>query len=186
MSLVLRSTVFVPLFAALALCAPFALHAAGGETAPAPKVQRGADARTERVAMEAWRRFLAAWDSGDWQPFLAMTTDDFQFQFPAGPQAGRRDGAAGKAALLAWIGSNRGVRIAGRALDVTVAGDTAVFESYGESVPAEAYRNFEAIVFVVEGDRIRAMREYWGLADPSPANAARPARDPAAPAPKPD
>lgn len=180
---VLRPKASATFALAIVLCPPFALHAQGGgsDAGPVPKMERSADAATEKVAMEAWRRFLAAWDSGDWAPFLEMTTDDFQFQFPVGPHAGRHEGAAGKAALEAWIESNRGVRIKGRALEVMIAGDTAVFESYGESVPPDAYRNFEAIVFEVEGDRIRAMREYWGLADPSPTGAVRPAIDVEAP-----
>lgn len=140
---------------------------------PMPEVERpvwnvSANARTRAVATRAWALFRKAWEKGDWQPFLDMTTDDFQFYFPQGEFAGLHEGRTGKARLLAWADYHRkaGNRLRSAATHITIAGNTAVFETTAESLPPGGYRNFEAIVFEVQGDRIRALREYWNVLQP--------------------
>lgn len=138
-----------------------------------PVINAGEDARTREIALLAWRRFQAAWATGDWDPFLGMTTDDFQFYFPQGAFAGLHEGREGKAVLVKWARYHRdaGNRLRSVATHVTVGGDTAVFETTAASIPEGGYRNYEALVFQIRGDRISALREYWNVltpgADPS-------------------
>lgn len=137
--------------------------------AATPSVAQGIDENTRRVADRAWALFIEAWRTGAWEPFLAMTTDDFQFHFPQGEFAGLHEGADGKAKLVAWARFHKqaGNRIRSVLERATYGGDTAVFESAAESIPPGSYRNYEAIVFQVRGDRISALREYWNVLDPA-------------------
>ncbi|MBX5149146.1 nuclear transport factor 2 family protein [Rhizobium lentis] len=134
----------------------------------APAVAEGMDANTKRVADHAWSLFVRAWRTGEWEPFLALTTDDFQFHFPQGDFAGLHEGQDGKKQLVAWARYHQqaGNRIRSVLERATYGGDTAVFESAAESMPAGFYRNHEVIIFKVCGDRISALREYWNVLDP--------------------
>ncbi|MGK6353786.1 nuclear transport factor 2 family protein [Sphingomonas sp. DT-207] len=150
-----------------------AQSAAARSFPPMPEAERPvwnvtANAQTRAVATRAWTLFRKAWEEGDWQPFLDMTTDDFQFYFPQGAFAGLHEGRAGKAQLLAWAAYHRkaGNRLRSAATHITIAGNTAVFETTAESLPPGGYRNFEAIIFEVQGERVRALREYWNVLQP--------------------
>lgn len=137
-------------------------------TVTAPIVAEGVNPETKRVAMLAWDLFLNAWSTGEWQPFFDMTTDDFQFYFPAGEHAGLHEGADGKRMLIEWGNYHKqaGNRIRSVTLNVTIGGNSAVFETAAASIPEGFYRNYEAIVFEVRGDRISALREYWNVLSP--------------------
>jgi len=134
----------------------------------APKWNIKENGKTRQVAWRAWTLFRAAWEKGEWQPFLDMTTDDFQFYFPQGEFAGLHEGRTGKEKLVAWANYHRsaGNRLRSAATHVTVAGNVAVIEATAESLPPGFYRNYEAIIFEVSGDRISALREYWNVLDP--------------------
>jgi ketosteroid isomerase-like protein len=133
-----------------------------------PVINTGENARTREVATRAWRLFQTAWATGDWQPFFDITTDDFQFYFPQGEFAGLHQGRAGKERLVAWGNYHRqaGNRVRSVATHVTIGGNTALFENTSTSIPEGAYRNYEAVVFEVRGDRISALREYWNVLQP--------------------
>lgn len=136
--------------------------------AKSPIVAEGVDANTRAVADRAWTLFVEAWRTGEWDSFLDMTTDDFQFHFPQGEFAGLHEGVDGKAKLVAWARYHQqaGNRIRSVLERATYGGDTAVFESAAESMPSGFYRNYEAIMFQVRGDRISALREYWNVLEP--------------------
>lgn len=133
-----------------------------------PAISEGVNPNTKRVALKAWQLFIAAWDTGEWQPFLDMTTDDFEFYFPAGPHAGLHQGRNGKRMLVEWANfqQTNGTRLNSVTVHTTIGGNMAVFESSAESIPAGSYRNYEAIIFEVRGDKISALREYWNVLDP--------------------
>jgi ketosteroid isomerase-like protein len=151
----------------------FAQSATDRKLPPMPKVEQptiseGSNADTRRVAMKAWDLFLAAWVTGEWQPFFDITTDDFQFYFPAGEFAGLHEGADGKRKLVDWgnYHRNAGNRIRSVTLNVTIGGNTVLFETAATSEPEGFYRNYEAIVFEVRGEKISALREYWNVLNP--------------------
>lgn len=145
--------------------------AGGSTTAATGTTTEGPRGRVSRVANAAMDRFDRGWQTGNWQPFLAMLTDDCSFWFPEDPARGRYDSASGRQALAEWTAFHAaaGNRVAGRRRRATVAGDRVFYEydSVGASPGTAAYRNWELIVVEVRGDRISAFHEYWGDARPA-------------------
>lgn len=136
-----------------------------------------AEAAAERepaaaVADRAMDRFVAAWRTGDWQPFLDTTTPEFSFWFPIGPHAGRHEGITGQRKLSEWARQNgtSGARLESvvRSREATEAGVIYQTEAKGTAGPALGYHNWEVIVLTVSGDRVSGLHEYWG-SFPSPA-----------------
>lgn len=147
-------------------------EAAGDPATSAPDTTtEGPRGRVLRVANAAMDRFDGGWQTGDWQPFLAILTDDCSFWFPEDPARGRFDRASGRQAVAGWTAFHAaaGNRISGRRRRVTAAGDRVFYEydSVGASPGTAAYRNWELIVVEVRGDRIKAFHEYWGDARPA-------------------
>jgi len=117
----------------------------------------------------AFAAFFAGWRSGDWAPFLALCADDFIFQFPAGAQAGRHSGRAGRAAMEAWCSEH--VR-AGNRIDRSDEilrlndGDWGVLCDRGRgTIGGQPYDGLHAIFMRAEGSRIAEFREYFGLVE---------------------
>ncbi|WP_423605252.1 nuclear transport factor 2 family protein [Sphingomonas sp. MS122] len=115
----------------------------------------------------AFAAFFAGWRSGDWGPFLALCADDFIFQFPAGPQAGRHVGRAGLAAMEAWCREH--ARAGNRIHDSSEIlrlqdGEWGVVCDRGRGVIDGApYDGLHAIFMKASADRIVEFREYFGL-----------------------
>lgn len=124
--------------------------------------------KTRQVGDKAWNRFRKAWETGEWQPFLDMLTDDFTFWFPEGEFRGRYSGRQGKEKVVAWANYHRQERNRVRTIPtyVSVGENTVVFENESESIPPGTYKNWEAVVFEVREDKISGLREYWGNLQP--------------------
>lgn len=124
--------------------------------------------QTRKVGTQAWNRFQNAWETGEWQPFLDMLTDDFTFWFPQGEFRGRFSGRKGKERVVAWANFHRkaGNRVRTVPTHVSVGENTIIFENESESIPAGSYKNWEAVAFEVRGEKISALREYWGNLQP--------------------
>ena len=136
-----------------------------------PNIQVGEQENTLNVDMEAWSRFRQGWSSGNWQPFLDITSEDCQFWFPQGEFAGLHEGRDGKQVLEEWtkFHADNNNLIESYAEIITVGGKNFVVESTAEGMPgspAESYRNYEAIVFRIEGDKVTGIREYWNVLAP--------------------
>ncbi|WP_119272793.1 nuclear transport factor 2 family protein [Taklimakanibacter deserti] len=121
-----------------------------------------------RPALEAAiDAFFDGWRSGDWSPFLARCADDFTFQFPVGPQRGRRTGTEGKASITAWCRAHAqaGNRITESAVSLRLFdADWAVICDRGNGViEGQPYTGLHAI-FMRAGaaGQIVEMREYFG------------------------
>jgi ketosteroid isomerase-like protein len=123
-------------------------------------------APAEAVADRAMDRFMSAWRTGDWRPFLEMTTSEFSFWFPVGPHAGKHEGVAGRDVLGKWALENgaSGARLEGVVNSRVATGSQVVYQTEGTGTagPALNYRNWEVIVLTVSGDRISGLHEYWG------------------------
>lgn len=144
---------------------------AGIVVAALPRVtaaQSNTASQTRQVADKAWKRFQNAWATGEWQPFLDMLTDDFTFWFPEGEFRGRYSGRQGKEKVVAWANYHRKERNRVRTIPthVSIGENTVVFENESESIPPGSYKNWEAVVFEVRGEKISALREYWGNLQP--------------------
>jgi hypothetical protein len=51
-------------------------------------------------------RFMSAWRTGEWRPFLDMTTPEFSFCFPVGRHVGKHEGVSGRDVLGQWALEN--------------------------------------------------------------------------------
>ncbi len=166
---VLRDAAAGGLFTGVA--AAGALHATPARAASAGVAAGRGHGRVLRVANAAMDGFDRGWRTGDWQPFLAMVTDDFSFWFPEDPARGRFEGSAGRRAVAEWTAfhARHGNRVFGERRRTTAAGDRVFYEyeSVGASAGTAAYRNWELIVVEVRGNRISALHEYWGDARPA-------------------
>jgi hypothetical protein len=102
--------------------------------------------------------FLSAWRTGEWQPFLDITTPEFSFWFPVGPHAGKHEGRAGRHALAQWARENAtsGARLESVVKSKAVTGSQVIYETEAEGTagPALNYRNWEVLTLTVSGDRI--------------------------------
>jgi ketosteroid isomerase-like protein len=121
------------------------------------------------IAHQAFAAFSQGWLTGDFQPFLAMLTDEFNFSYPYGKYRGQFSGTDGKAQIMAQC---RGHSEAGDYLKfqpphhITSSETTVMFEFECEGViEGEAYHGRIAIALDVSGDRISGFREYFGDVD---------------------
>ncbi|MFN3004140.1 nuclear transport factor 2 family protein [Mycolicibacterium wolinskyi] len=122
------------------------------------------------VADRAMDRFRDAWRTGEWQPFLDMTTAEFSFWFPVGPYAGKHEGTTGHERLIDWANDNglSGARLNSVVTARTTAGSRVIYETeaVGTAGPALTYRNWEIVVLTVSDDRLSGLHEYWGAIPP--------------------
>jgi ketosteroid isomerase-like protein len=110
--------------------------------------------------------FYAGWANGNWEPFIATLSDDFIFQFPAGPYAGRHIGAGAKDKLVAWAREHgrAGNRVSKVEMTLRVhAGNWIILNDRGSGViDGKPYDNLHAIVMRAENGKIVEYREYFG------------------------
>lgn len=118
---------------------------------------------TLKVATQAFQYFQQGLETGAWDSFLAMVTDDFSFWFPMGPYQGLN---IGKARAADFFQSVREAFSNGLFLTldrVTSNETTVVFEFRDEGeMWGTPYKNRVAVSFDVRGNQICAYREYFG------------------------
>jgi len=121
------------------------------------------NADTLAVAHAAFSQFTHGLATGDWEPFLAMVTDDFSFFFPMGEYQGAHMGRDKARAFFAYVRSAfpEGLTVT---LDRVMSNaNTVVFEFRDEGVLRGApYRNRVAVSFDIRDGRIAQYREYFG------------------------
>jgi ketosteroid isomerase-like protein len=124
---------------------------------------------TLKLAQDAFEAFSQGWSIGDFQPFLTMLTEEFDFSYPYGKYRGRFTGQDGKAQITAKC---RDHSKAGDHLNfqpphhITSSETTVIFEFECTGViEGEAYHGRIAIALDVSGDRISGFREYFGDVD---------------------
>lgn len=124
---------------------------------------------TLETAWTAFRRFETGWKTGDFQPYLAMLTDEFTFWFPVGKHKGRFAGREGKAQMIAKCHDHAqaGERLTFAAPHLVTSNDkTVVFQVHVEGTAGgEAVKGCIAISIDVSGEKISGFREYFGEFD---------------------
>lgn len=143
---------------------PLALSVAAPEQ-PAQLENRAAKDEVMEVGMRAFKNWQTGWQTGDFTPFLAMTTDNFLFQFPAGANRGVFTGTAGKKRIIAKTRdhSAQGDRAIFTVFRTANSDKTVTFEfdSTG-TIGGNPYKGRNAISFDVEKGKISGFREYFG------------------------
>ena len=120
-------------------------------------------ADTLAVAHAAFTQFSHGLATGDWEPFLAMVTDDFAFFFPMGEYQGAHTGRDTARAFFAYVRSAFPDGLTVMLDRVMSNANTVVFEFRDEGVFRGApYRNRVAVSFDVRDGRIAQYREYFG------------------------
>lgn len=116
------------------------------------------------VAMRAFQHFCTGLASGQWEPFLAMLSDDFSFWFPRGKYKGLNVGKDRAREFFTYVSSvfSEGLSVT---LDRVVgSGSTYIFEFRDEGkLRGQPYTNRVALALDVRGRQICAYREYFGL-----------------------
>lgn len=118
---------------------------------------------TLTIAREAFKHFSQGLATGEWEPFLAMLTDDFSFWFPVGEFHGLNQGKERARQFFQYASEaySEGLTVT---LDrVTSNENTVVFEFRDEGpMWGQPYKNRVAVSFDVREDKICFYREYFG------------------------
>lgn len=119
---------------------------------------------TLKIAQQAFEKFTHALATGEWQEFLDMLTEDFNFWFPVGKFHGLNEGKERAKEFFEYVSTSFHPGITLTSLDrVTSNETTVVFEFRDEGLLfGEPYKNRIAVSFDVRGDKICGYREYFG------------------------
>lgn len=115
------------------------------------------------VAQTAFQYFTHGLETGDWQRFLEMLTDDFQFWFPVGPYRGLNTGKQQAREFFQYVAQTFPEGLIVTLERITASETTVVFEFRDEGLlRGEPYKNRVAVSFDVRADQICGYREYFG------------------------
>ena len=133
-------------------------------TAKSLKTMSPTESEILTTAHNAFEKFSQGLATGEWQPFLAMLTDDFSFWFPVGKYQGLN---VGKAKAEEFFQSVSTVFPGGLELTLercTNSETTVVFEVRSQgNMLGHPYINQAAISFDIRGNQVCAYREYLGV-----------------------
>lgn len=119
--------------------------------------------QTLAVGKKAFGYFTQGLETGEWEPFLAMLTDDFSFWFPVSKFHGLNQGKERAREFFEYVASaySDGLTVM---LDRVMSNETTVvFEFRDEGLMwGNDYKNRVAVSFDVRGDKICFYREYFG------------------------
>lgn len=119
---------------------------------------------TLKVGRQAFVYFQHGLETGDWNQFLDMLTEDFTFWFPMGKFHGLNVGKERAQEFFQYVTQafHPGLKLT--SLDrVTSSETTVVFEFRDEGILlGEPYKNRVAVSFDIRGDKICSYREYFG------------------------
>jgi len=120
--------------------------------------------RTLNVANQAFGYFVQGLETGNWQAFLDMLTDDFTFWFPMGKFHGLNAGKERAKEFFEYVSEafQSGIKIT--SLDsITSNEKTVIFEFRDEgNLFGNLYKNRVAVAFDIRDDQVCAYREYFG------------------------
>ena len=149
----------------LAGCALLALPLVAQGKKTMPTIDPKKVAHTVDIGMRGFEHFKAGLATGQWQPFLAMLTDDFTFYFPQGKYLGKHVGKDKAAEFFQYVSQAFGAdgMHVTEVMHVTASETTIVFEFRDEGkIFGNAYKNRVAVSWDIRGDKIAGYREYFG------------------------
>ncbi len=124
----------------------------------------GVSENTLQVAHQGFAKLQHGLATGEWEPLLAMLTEDFSFWFPVGPYHGLNHGKQRAQEFFTYVSQafNNSIRLTSIER-ITSNETTVVFEFRDEGMlKGEPYKNRIAISFDIRGDKICGYREYMG------------------------
>ncbi|HEY9666274.1 MAG TPA: nuclear transport factor 2 family protein [Coleofasciculaceae cyanobacterium] len=126
---------------------------------------------TLEIAQQAFRHFSHGLATAEWEPFLAMLTDDFTFWFPVGAYKGLNVGKERAASFFDFVSQVMDKGWTVTLQRVTSNETTVVFEFLSEGyLRGNPYQNQTAVSFDVSGDKICSYREYMAIVVPPKAD----------------
>jgi ketosteroid isomerase-like protein len=118
---------------------------------------------TLEVAHQAFGYFTHGLATGEWNQFMDMLTEDFNFWFPVGKYHGLNVGKERALEFFEYVTETFSPGLSFTLDRVTSNETTVVFEFRDEGLMrGEPYKNRIAVSFDVRGDKICAYREYFG------------------------
>ena len=119
---------------------------------------------TLKIAQQAFAYFTQGLETGNWQAFLDMLTDDFTFWFPMGKFHGLNIGKERAKEFFEYVSEafQAGIKIT--SLDnITSNEKTVIFEFLDEgNLFGNPYKNRVAVAFDIRDNQVCAYREYFG------------------------
>ena len=118
---------------------------------------------TLEVAHQAFEYFTHGLATGQWNQFMDILTEDFNFWFPVGKYHGLNVGKERALEFFEYVTQTFSPGLSFTLDRVTSNETTVVFEFRDEGLMrGEPYKNRIAVSFDVRGDKICAYREYFG------------------------
>ena len=118
------------------------------------------------TARQAFDLFAQGWESGDFEPYIALLADEMNFWFPTGTHRGKFSGVAGREEMIAKCNDHTqaGDRLTLHPPQyVSSDGRSVIFEFDSEGLyGGQPYKGHNAIAFEVEDGKIVGFREYFG------------------------
>lgn len=121
-------------------------------------------AKTLKVGMKGYEYFLKGINTGEWQAFFDMLTDNFTVFFPRGEFQGETKGKKRAMEFFKYVSDtfNKTFKVV-EVLRITANETTIVFELRDEALlRGNPYKNRVAISWDIQGNKIAAYREYFG------------------------
>lgn len=129
-----------------------------------PEIDTQQIAQTLHIGLRGFEAFKLGLAKGEWQDFLAMLTDDFEFHFPIGQYKGRHCGKPKAREFFGYVREvyNEGLHVV-ELLRLTANERTVVFEFRDEGMlRGEMYRNRVTVSWDIRDGQIASYREYFG------------------------
>lgn len=130
----------------------------------APEVDTQLIAQTLTIGLRGFEAFKRGLAHGEWQGFLSMLTEDFEFYFPVGQYKGQHQGKAKAQEFFGYVREvyHQGLHVV-ELLRMTANEKTIVFEFRDEGMlRGEMYRNRVTVSWDIRDGKIASYREYFG------------------------
>lgn len=134
------------------------------QTKKPKKIDAKKVAKTMDVGMKGYEHFLKGINTGEWQPFFEMMTDDFTVFFPRGEFQGETKGKEKAMKFFKFVSGtfDKSFKVV-EVLRITANETTIIFELRDEAVlRGNPYKNRVALSWDIRDDKIAAYREYFG------------------------
>lgn len=119
------------------------------------------------VALQGFANLKQGFADGNFEPYLAMLTDDYTFTAPLGEFRGQNKGKDRAVEYYKQVNDFNARFDFHEPTRITADGNTVVIEFEDEgNIGGMSYKNLICNSFDIRGEQICGWREYWGDVDP--------------------